>query len=346
MAPIPELAWQVLYGGVNITGNLVQHSSKIDYLECISGKASTLQIGVEDGSKSFQNNPPTSGTAVQLSIGYSGASLVSCGLFEVDEWDFQGPPDIFVLRCIQAGITRALRTPKSVAFEGKTLVQIATFIAQQYGMTVVADAVTPNVIYARVTQKVESDLAFLHRISNAHNYDFNVRGGQLVFYNRPQLEAANPVGTIVKTGQMRFKLQKQHLGNKSYKKCVVTYFDPLSKALISAQASDPNTTSADTLALVERIENSQQATLRAQSHLHTANMQQIKGELQMPGTMLYRAGNTVTLSGFGAFDGVKFIVQEGRHTLSRQGYITTLHLRNVIQGTPSVQLISDEFGER
>jgi phage protein D len=334
--------WQILYGGTNITGNLQPHATHIEYHEAISGKTSSLQIYLEDAAKAFQNHPPQPGAAVSLQLGYAGSTLVNCGLFEVDEWEFNGPPDLFVLRCIQAGITHALRTPKSVAYENQSLISIANTIAARYGMTVVADAVMPNVTYARVTQKLESDLAFLHRISNLHNYDFNVRGNQLVFYSRPQLEALPSVGTIEKTNAMRFHLRKQHVGERSYKSAIAVYFNPLSKQLVQALANDPNATSTDTLKIVERMENNQQATLRAQSHLHVSNMQQIKGQIDMPGTMLYRAGNPVMLSGFGAFDGVKFIVEEGHHQITRRGYRTMLHLRTTVSGTAS-QVISDEY---
>lgn len=334
--------WQILYGGTNITSNLQPHATHIEYHESISGKASSLQIYLEDASGRFQNNPPDAGAAVSLSLGYADSPLVSCGLFEVDEWEFNGPPDLFVLRCIQAGITHAIRTPKSVAYENQTLISIATTIAGIYGMTVVADAVVPDVTYARLTQKLESDLAFLHRIANLHNYDFNVRGNQLVFYSRPQLESKPSVGTIEKADAMRFHLRKQHVGSRSYATGVSIYFDPLSKKLVQALATDPNAVSVDTLKIVERLENKQQAALRAQSHLHVSNMHQIKAEIDIPGTMLYRAGNPVTLSGFGAFDGVKFIVEEAHHQVSRAGYKTMLHLRTTVSGG-AAQIISNEY---
>ena len=46
----------------------------------------------------------------------------------------------------------------------------------------------------------------------------------------------------------------------------------------------------DTLLVRERIENAQQATLRAQAHLHAANMHVLKAEVIIPGSMVYRAG--------------------------------------------------------
>lgn len=336
-------AWQIFAGSTNITGNLLPHTLHVHYNEAISGKASTLEVMLEDVNHAFSNNPPAVGLAMSLAIGYQGMPLTSCGNFEVDEWSSDGPPDTFTLKAIQAGITHATRTPKSVAYENQTLISIATSIAGRYGMTVLTDAVDPNVSYQRITQRTESDLGFLHRIANAHNYDFKIRGNQLYFYSRTALDAMSPsVPAIDKTDCMRYRIRRQHIGKRSYKTAVTTYFDPLSKKLLSAIANDPNATSSDTLKIVERIENQQQGALRAQSHLHAANMHQFKAEMTIPGTMAYRSGNTVMLTGFGAFDTVKFIVEEAKHKLDGNGYKTLLELRTTVTSQGATQLISDE----
>jgi phage protein D len=339
---IPQ--FQVFAGTTNLSGNLTPHMLSVKYNESMGGKASTFEIQLEDSTHAFQNNPPAAGLAVSLAIGYQGMPLTSCGNFEVDEWASDGPPDTFTLKGVQAGITHALRSPKSMAYEGQTLSSIATTIANRYGMTVLIDAVDPDVVYARLTQRTESDLGFLHRIANAHDYEFKVRGNQLYFYGRTSLDSAAPsVPALDKTDVIRYKIRQQHIGKKrSYASAVTTHFDPLSKKLLTALATDPNATSVDTLHIIERIENQQQGALRAQSHLHAANMHQIKASMTIPGTMAYRSGNTVMLTGFGKFDTVKFIIEEAKHKLEGSGYTTDLELRTTVTATGSTQIISDE----
>lgn len=335
-------SWQIFAGIANITGNLLPHAVHVHYDEAVGGKASILEVKLEDTNHAFTNNPPTAGLAMSLAIGYQGMPLTSCGNFEVDEWSSDGPPDTFTLRAIQAGISHALRSPKSAAYEGQTLTSIATTIANRYGLSVLLDAVDPDVTYDRLTQRTESDLGFLHRIANAHNYDFKVRGNQLYFYSRTSLDAAAPsVLPIDKSDCIRYRFHLQHIGDRSYKKGFSVYFNPLSKSLLSAEVDDPNATSQDTLKIIERLENQQQATLKAQSHLHVANMHQIKAELVIPGTMAYRSGQTLYTTGFGAFDSVKFIIEEAKHKLQSSGYTTSLELRTTVAGG-SQQLISDE----
>lgn len=352
-------AWQIMIGGTQVAGNLLTHSQHIHYDEAIGGKANVLEIQVEDSARAWANNPPKIGTALSLSIGYQGQSLVSCGNFEVDEWEAEGPPDTFLIRAIQAGVTHAIRTPKSVAYEGQSLVSIANTIANQYGMSVDPSEVSPDVPYQRLTQRLETDLGFLHRIANAHNYEFTIRGNQLVFYSRPKLDAKTissladkSAQYIYKTDSTRFRIHQQHHGDKTYKKAVVMYFDPLSKKLLQATANAAATATQgadlglqDTLLVRERIENAQQATLRAQAHLHAANMHVLKAEVIIPGSMVYRAGNPVMLSGFGtALDSIKWIINEGKHRMDRNGYKTSLELRTTITGA-ATQFASDDYGE-
>jgi len=227
---------------VNITGNLFPHALHVKYNEALSGKASTIEVVLEDVHHAFQDNPPKVGTAMSLAIGYQGMPLTSCGNFEVDEWESDGPPDTFTLKAIQAGLTHALRTPKSMAYEGQTLTSIATTIASRYGMTVLTDAVNPDVVYARLTQRMESDLGFLHRIANAHDYEFKIRGTQLYFYSRTALDSAAPTGIpIDKTNCLRYRIHMQHLGKRSYGSGITTYYDSMSKQLLTANRDGART---------------------------------------------------------------------------------------------------------
>jgi hypothetical protein len=51
-------AWQIIAGTTNITGNLLHHCAYVHYDEMLSGKACTLEIGLENTNHTFQNNPP------------------------------------------------------------------------------------------------------------------------------------------------------------------------------------------------------------------------------------------------------------------------------------------------
>ncbi|MGH7085608.1 MAG: phage late control D family protein, partial [Acetobacteraceae bacterium] len=311
--------------------------TEVSYQENVGGLAASISINVQDTVQRWQRIGINQGDTISLSIGYRGAALVACGTFDVDSFDLGGPPDAFTIHGIQAGIKAGLRTRRNIAYENMTVPQIAENVAARDGMTAVISPTRPNVSYKRVTQHMETDLAFLHRLANAHNYEFTVRDDQLVFYSRAELEAEAPVQpSITRDMVTKFAFSNQSLAHQSYANVLVTYQNPQAKTLQSAKAVNPSAATKDQLRLAHRLESNQQAAIKAQSALWEANMKQASGTLTMVGTMAYRAGNTVKVQGWGIWDAITYLVQSARHELSAGGYVTELSLRNVV-GAPNGQ---------
>jgi len=333
---MPVLAWQVIYNGTDISGDILPMVTQVSYQEDVGGLAATVSVNVEDMQQRWQQSDyPKQGDTVQMSIGYAGAPLVACGTFDIDSFELGGPPDAFTIHGIQAGIKQGLRTRRNVAYENMTVPEIAQAVATRDGMTAVITPTQPNVVYKRVTQHMETDLYFLHRLANEHNYEFTIRGNQLVFYSRAQLEAQAPVQpTILRNMVTKFAWSNQSLATQSYASVLVTYQNPAAKQLQSGTAVNPSAATTEQLRLTHRMEQNQQGALKAQSALWAANMNQASGTLTMPGTMAYRAGNTVQVQGFGVWDTITYLVKSARHELSATGgYVTYLTLRNVVAAT-------------
>ena len=271
---------------------------------------------------------PSAGDAVSLLIGYAGELLLPCGDFQVDDLELEGPPDVFHLRCLPAWITPSLRTRNSLGYENQTMLQIAATVAARHGMTVIGAPNELDVSYLRITQKQETDLEFLHRIATEHDYNFTVRGTQLVFYARPLLEAQPAVLTLQRNTVERFSfVAKTH---RIYKQAQAAYFDPQSKQLYTQTAqANPAVATGDVRKVIARCENGQQAMERASAALHEANRLLVTCHLVAPGTTLLVAGNMVTLSGWDVMDG-SYMIERAQHRLSRAtGYITEADLRMV-----------------
>lgn len=348
---IPQPAWQVIYNGTDVTRHIEDSVTEVTYTEEVGGKANGIEIRIDDSLRVWQKvaTDQLQGASIALSIGYAGAALVPCGTFQFDERTLEGPPDTFLIHAIQAPVSAPLRTRNTVAYEGTTLIGVANTIAARHSLTVVSEAVSPDVTLQRVTQKHEEDLAFLARIAAEHGYELQVRNSQLIFYSRNALETASISATIVRTALTRFRLIDQILGHQTYKAAQVTYFDPRTKTLIQGQASDSSAPSSDTLKVVGRCESNQHAALKAASHLHHHNKKKCTTELELPGTMQYRAGQRVKIKGWGTFDDNDYLVQRARHQLSREGWRTSLSLETNVQqsgatgGTQSVasDVVSD-----
>lgn len=316
--------WLLIYEGVDITTDVSNMVLSVTYIDRLGGSAGELELGIEDHAQRWQGPwYPVQGDRVNLMIGYESEALLPCGDFQVDELELNGPPDVLHMRCLAAWITPASRTANSVAYENQTLLQIATTIAAKYGWTVVGAADALNVMYARITQKHETDLAFLKRLALTHAYEFTVRGNQLVFYSRASLESQPAVATVTRQSMLRFKFKAK--SHRIYEGAEVSYQYPLAKELITQRvpASVPLTT-ADTLKVIARCENGQQALLKARGALHEANVEQVVASLTMPGSRQLCAGNNLAFSGFGAYDGT-YIIQAARHNLTRaSGYTTQI----------------------
>ena len=326
--------WTLTYQGVNISADVSAMALEIEYTDRLGGASGDMAIALRDEDGLWRGPwSPVQGDVVNLQLGYAGGALLPCGDFQVDELGYHSPPDVLNLRCLAAYITPAMRTRRSVGYEGQTLLQIAGLIARKYGLTLVADPDAMNLSFARITQRQETDLAFLHRIARAHNYDFTIRGGQLIFYSRLALEAAPPVATLARAGMIRAAfLTKSH---RTYQAAQVSYQSPAAKRLIlqRAAASTP-IPAGDSLIVATRCENGQQALLRAQSALHQSNMVRTTAEILAPGDVTLCAGSTVSITGFGVNDGV-YIISTAVHRLDRQlGYSSELSLRRIDSQAP------------
>lgn len=327
--PVRAPQWILTYEGVNITADISQMVVQIVYSDRLSGAAGEIEVELEDHAKQWQGPwYPQEGDVASLMIGYQGEPLLPCGDFQVDDLEFALPPDIFRLRCLAAYITPAMRTFNSVAWENQTLVQIATVIAGKYNLAVIAAPGMLNPAFERITQSHESDLAFLHRLARTHNYDFTIRGTQMVFYDRAALEAAAPAVSVSRSDLLRGSFRSKTY--RVYKSAEVSYQDPVSKQLITHSVdATPVPPTGDTLKHTTRCENGQQALLKAQAALHGANMLQTTACLELPGSPALCAGNTATFNGFGAYDGI-YLIEVARHRMSRAlGYTTAVQLRQV-----------------
>ncbi|HJU11521.1 MAG TPA: hypothetical protein VJ728_11625 [Candidatus Binataceae bacterium] len=346
--PVRTPHWVLTYSGTNITTDVSGMVTELSYCDKAVHYSDEVEVALEDRDRRWQGAWfPGRGDIVSLMLGYDDEQLLPCGSFQVDELELNGPPDTFHLRCIAAGITPSVRTHRSAAYESQTLLQLAATIAARHGMSLVGAPQDVNVLWSRLTQRNETDLHFLHRLAQAHNYDFSIRGTHIIFYARAALEAQPSVMTITRGSppvsgsvgswvpqnngreavvkSFEFKTRTQHI----YKTATVVYQNPQQKMLIAAQFEDSSSPTGDDLYLVERCENSQQAQLKAKSALHDANRLQVTGTIATEGTTLLVAGNNIALRGFGAFDGT-FHIEESKHRLNRsRGYTTEIEVRRI-----------------
>ena len=150
----------------------------------------------------------------------------------------------------------------------------------------------------------------------------------MVFYARQVLESVPAAVTITRSDVVRFAFRNR--ARRIYDGAEISYFDPDTKQLITQSVSaDPPSPTGDTLKIVARCENAQQALVKAEAALHLHNMVFVDASIEGPGTTVLVAGNNVQLSGWGALDGT-YLIETAEHHLARAtGYSTSIAARRI-----------------
>ena len=327
MEKVRTPVWVIVYNNKNISADIAPFVLSVTYTDKVSGESDELEIEVEDRSDLWKSKwIPTKGDEINLKIGYEGEKLLPCGVFQVDEVGGSGPPDVMKIKALGTGITQSLRQENTVAYEEKTLKQIAADIAAKHGFTIIGEI--RDIKVKRITQKQERDLSFLLRLAREYGYNFKVNGKQLVFTEKTVLETAASVITI----DRRDLIITWDLSSKStetYSACEVSYHDPESKKDISHTVNAQGVAKADTLKVKVRCENKAQAIEKANAALHTANSGTCEGNITVTGVPKLVAGSNIDITCLHSFNGT-YHIKTSKHTMTRDGgYTTELEVNRV-----------------
>lgn len=321
--PVRQPVWVLEYEKKDISAAIAPYVLQVTYTDHLQGESDELEINIEDKDHRWKNGWfPGKGDTLRLSIGYRGEKLMTCGTFQIDEIELNGPPDTITLRALAAGVKPALRTVNSAAYEDRTLKQIAEEVARKHGLSLVGTV--PEITVERITQNREQDLSFLKRLADAYGYVFSVRGEQLVWHDLAKLDAATPVTTIDRKQLLGFTFRSKT--SQVYRGCQVSYFDPRKKKLVSHTFPAKGVTTGDVLKLSERCESKAQAEIKAQAALRNSNGKQVEGAITIQGDPRLVAGTNIGITGLGVLDNI-YQVLKSRHTMDRSaGYKTELEL--------------------
>lgn len=324
---VPHPKFVLEYEGRDITTDISPFILQITYSDVLQGETDSLEINLEDRDHRWKNGWfPQKGDTLRLLIGYDGQKLTSCGSFQVDEVELNGPPDTISLRAMAAGVKEALRTDNTVAYENKSFEEIAKEIAKKHGYKLTGKVSTAKRKRRakRVTQRKETDLAFLKRLGEAEGVIFTVKDGQLVWHDQDELDAAGSVIVIDRSDMTRFTFRAKT--SQVYKACQVSYHDPNTKQLITHTYKADGVTTGDTLKLNTRCESKDDAIIKAAAALRNQNGKQVEGSITLSGNPRLVAGSNVDVTGLGVLDGTYQVVK-ARQSLERgRGYATELDL--------------------
>ena len=316
--------YKIEYNNKNITKDVSDYVLSIEYSDYEHGQSDEITITFED-SENLWNGAwiPSKGDALRLCVGYVGEQMLNCGVFEIDEIEYNAPPDTVIVKALATGIKKSFRQPNSVGYENKTLQQIASEVAKRHNLTLVGEI--ENIKVERITQNQERDLTFLKRLAEQYGYIFKIAENNLVFYKTEKLISADSAKILYKTDLSSISLREKT--SHAYKSVSVTYKNPKTGKVVSATAKNDKCVKGDTLKLDCRCENKQQALIKAKAALQNGNYT-IEGTLNLPGNPFLVAGLNVEVKEIGYFSG-KYHITEAHHIIDKtSGYATSLEVKS------------------
>lgn len=337
----------VIYNGKNISSSLAPYLKSLSVTDNMGGVADDLQITLEDREALWQGIwLPEIGATLDVSVICDNwpelpGTVYRLGLFEIDEITSSGPPSEVQIKAVSIPDDNNLRgVERTRSWEKAELKRIANDIAAGAALTLAYET-DYNPIIDRAEQSEESDLNFLYKILQDHGLTLKIFDKKLVVFDEADYEAVAPPITIYKPqigseGGTAFKvkaIKSYSLQSKLrdiYKACHVKYQDGKSKEKIEATFTDSQKASGKTLEVNEQVKTQGEAERLAKKRLRAKNCQEVTGSFSLLGNPLLLASNTVSLDGFGAYDG-NYIIVRATHNIS-SGFTTDIEIRRCLNG--------------
>ena len=330
----------------NYTGKVTYMNKAAPYPYCVGYLGWFSENQVRKVGAVTQQTPQTTEVSQGLASGKLSISAViirqnwhgdgkdevlDCGQFELDSVTAQGPPSIVTIKGTALPFTSSVRqTLKSKSWENYTLKGIAEEIAEKNGMACVFSG-GKNPSYKRVEQYMVSDIAFLQKLCGDCGCSLKCYNNIIVVFDQKTYEKKDSVMTI-EFGKGQYSKYSLKTGkDNTYTSCRVSW-TTTSGSCISGTAyvekyKEDNEKNQQ-LEVRQKVASVAEATALAEAHLKLHNKFELTSQFSVPGDPALMAGRTVTLKGFGLWDG-KHIIKQAKHSVSGSGYTTNLTLRKV-----------------
>ena len=354
---------KVIYNKVDISEALKPYLKSVEYTDMLTGQADDLQLTLEDRDGLWLEAWfPDKGATLTASIltqywtaPTDAEKELPLGLFEIDEIECSAIPSETKIKAVSVPNNTTLRGEgRTRSWEGYTIQKIAQDIANNAGMQLNFSS-KDNPTLERVEQTEQSDLAFLDKLCQDNGLSLKVTDNQIVIFDMADMEAAEAslifvrptmkgldtsVSIDVNSNDMNSESTLKRLKPTSwrftssvrdvYKSCTVEHSQGKKKAKISATFTDPNKTEGKMLLVKKDVKSVEEAERMARKELREKNKDEVTGSITCMGDTDLSAGLTVTVKGFGKFDG-KYILSQVKHSLG-SGYTCSVDLRRCLNG--------------
>lgn len=258
--------------------------------------------------------------------------VLDCGVFTIDTIKASGPPTKISIKATSLpGGSSVRAVKKNRSWENIRLSAIASQMAAEGGLkSFFSGEYDP--VYSRREQSNESDISFLQRLCTNAGMSLKVTAGALVIFDEDEYEKKPAIRTFSpESGNVLSYSFSDGSSDRAYSSCHVSWTDTSGKTIeytYTPRKDNPGT--GEVLEINERVDSREEARKLAIKRLKAKNKDRFSASLKIIGDAGIAAGATVTVSGWGAFDG-KYMIKTAAHSVG-SGYTTDLTLRKCLEG--------------
>ncbi|KGE20637.1 phage late control D family protein [Paenibacillus wynnii] len=326
------------YNGKDISTDLTKSLIDFSYNDAASGALDDITLNLEDRAQNWQGPwEPTAGDKIKAEIRTINwdkpgeIKKLPLGTFEVDTFDFAGPPDAVAIKAVSLPVSSNVRQERRTkAWEKVNLRTLADEVAKRAGLKLLYEA-TDNPSYDRLEQAGVSDLAFLLETATKEAIAIKVSGGNLILFDEFEYEKKAPITSITR-GESNVINYNFNWSTTlvAYRACEVVYTNSKKKKTYRAAYTPPRAPKTGPILKINEQVDSQAAAIRlARKSLREKNKEAGKGSLTLMGDIRMATGLTITIKGWKRFDG-KYIIESCTQSVGSGGYTTSIGIRKVL----------------
>ena len=187
--------------GKDVSMDLWPHLLSLSYVDKADDELDDLQLTLEDREGLWQGDwLPKHGDIISVTIVASnfrapGEEELDCGEFEVDELTLETSRDggdVVTIKGVPAAVKSSLMLQKKTrAWADVPLSTVAADVVGPAGLDLLYKA--PEIVYGRVEQRQEADLAFLQRICKEQGLRVAVKKNLCVIYSGQAADQLEPL---------------------------------------------------------------------------------------------------------------------------------------------------------
>jgi len=303
-----KAVFSIIYEGKDVTNDLSDLVERIEFTDCLEGRAGSLSITFADHEQNFLKAwMPLAGDTMQVYLGVEGSALLDTQTFWVDEFSMSGSRggSRCVIKSLSTSPKNIVTTPKRSS-ASQSLQTLANTVASQLGLTLKGN-VSGNV----VGNQNAANLQYLMQQCHRNGYILKVEGGNLVAYEYSKLRNSNSL-KISLNDVVDWDYESKAEGR--FAKCEVRWYDAQKKKLYSGVANAGG--GGSTATIYEQVDSNEDAAKRAAKWLENRAKKEIDIRLRLAGDVRLLAGVAVELTDAGNING-KYVIKEARHQIDR-----------------------------